>query len=414
MVRTPIEVYRGLVRTHLGDELPTHLRAVTDRFSEGTFAGQSTSGHLTRLLTLFCRFMAYLDSREVANLSDLTRAVDLLDYFASTSKWWSITRKAPGLVLRPPSHDPHEFMESLAAVQLGNETLSRIAGSTEKMSQYLEEHGIAESRTKSDLCESFASVWAVMSAIVSKSQGRTVTSENDFEVGYDVIRVLLFYSSVDDFKALTAIRTVGTNPKMHRAAGVSLAPGFERKLDSSAIARLERLHGESLSKLAGLTSGAGRSILTNSLRFLAQQLAVERAFMKVEEQSYESTIAAALVALRNVGIPSGLFQEESAVVSLFKSLKPSDDIGERIGFLMRRFEGLIADSAGSREFLLQHSRLVPQLVSLLLLLASGTKPKLEGGLQDPDLKRGLILLEQLLNDLGSVSSLSPQSEFSHR
>jgi hypothetical protein len=100
-------------------------------------------------------------------------------------------------------------------------------------------------------------------------------SEGDFEAAYDTIRILLFYVPNDDFIALTAVRRVGTNARFPQIARIPVSVGFERKLDSSVAARLERLHGENLAKVAALTSGASRAVLTNSLRFIAQLAAVE-------------------------------------------------------------------------------------------------------------------------------------------
>ncbi len=109
----------------------------------------------------------------------------------------------------------------------------------------------------------------------------------------------------------------------------------------------------------------------------------------------------AIETLQKAGVESSLFQDENAVAKLFKSLRFSDEMGERISSLTRRLEGLIIDTAGSHDFLLQYSRLVPRLVSLLLLLASGTRPLSDSPLRDVDLKKGLMSLNQMLSEQGS-------------
>jgi hypothetical protein len=108
-------------------------------------------------------------------------------------------------------------------------------------------------------------------------------------------------------------------------------------------------------------------------------------------------IEKAIDMLQRAGVESSLFQDENAVAKLFKSLRISDEMAERVSLLTRRLEGLIIDTAGSHDFLLQYSRLVPRLVSLLLLLASGTRPLSDSPLRDADLKKGLVSLNQLLS-----------------
>jgi hypothetical protein len=238
----------------------------------------------------------------------------------------------------------------------------------------------------------------MLSGFVCKSQGRTSVSEADFEAAYDMVRILLFYVPVDDYVALTAIRKVGTNQRIPQIARITVAAGFERKLDSSVAARLERLHGENLAKVAALTSGASRAVLTNSLRFVAQLAAAGKGLSGIEDRDYESMIVQAMGILQKTGVEPSLFKDESAVAKLFKSLHISDDLAERVSLLTRRLEGLIIDTAGSHDFLLQYSRLVPRLVSLLLLLASGTRPLSDAPLRDVDLKKGLVSLNQLLSE----------------
>lgn len=397
MVRTPIDVYRGLVQVRPADDIPGRISTLASRFSTDPFAGQRISDHLTRFLSLFSRLTAFLGSRTTADLDNLEMAVDLLDHFTSTSKWWIVSRKEPALIPRPPSRDPRDFMKSIADVQLSGDTSGRITSSTEKLSHFLNEHGIADGRTREALCGGFESVWTLLSGFICKSQGRVSVSEGDFEAAYDIVRVLLFYIPIDDFVALTAIRKIGTNPKLARIAGIAVAAGFEHKLDSSVAARLERLHGADLAKVGALTSGASRAVLTNSLRFLAQLVATEKGMSDIEDRDYESVIVEAVNILQKAGVESSLFQDETAVAKLFKSLRISDEVSERIGLLTRRLEGLIIDTAGSHDFLLQYSRLVPRLVSLLLLLASGTRPLSDSSLRDVDLKKGLMSLNQLLS-----------------
>lgn len=401
MVRQPIEVYRGLVEVRLADGIIGHISPLVSRFSNDIFAGQKTADHLTRFLALFSRFTAFLSSSATANLDNLEMAVDLLDYFTSTSKWWVISRKKPCIIPRPPSRDPRDFLKSIADIQLGSDASGRITTSTEKLSQFLSEHGIADGRTRQALCESFGSIWTLLSGFVCRSQGRGAISEADFEAGYDTFRVMLFYVPIEDFMALTAIRRVGTNDKLPRIARIAVAAGFERKLDSSVAARLERLHGENLAKVAVLTSGASRAVLTNSLRFIAQLATAEKGVPSIEDTEYETMIEQAIEILQKAGVDSSLFQDENAVAKLFKSLRISDEMAERISLVTRRLEGLIIDTAGSHDFLLQYSRLVPRLVSLLLLLASGTRPPSDTPLQDVDMKKGLMSLNQLLSERSS-------------
>jgi hypothetical protein len=92
LARTPVDVYQGLLRTRLEDTIPDQIDSVTTRFADTQFLGSKISIHLTRFLILFTKLVAYLESRDVATLSDVTEAIDILDYFTSTSKWWSMTR----------------------------------------------------------------------------------------------------------------------------------------------------------------------------------------------------------------------------------------------------------------------------------------------------------------------------------
>jgi hypothetical protein len=85
-------------------------------------------------------------------------------------------------------------------------------------------------------------------------------------------------------------------------------------------------------------------------------------------------------------------------VEFFQGLVLGPGTEERIQLVTRRLEGLVVDSTGNKDFLLQYARLVPRLIALLLLLASATKTSQEAPLEDIDLKRGLILLHDLISD----------------
>ncbi|MBY8997171.1 MAG: hypothetical protein KGD60_05525, partial [Candidatus Thorarchaeota archaeon] len=142
MSRTPVDVYRGLLKTRLEESIPDQIEAVTVRFTDAQFLGSKISVHLTRFLKLFTKLVAYLESRDEATLSDVTEAIDVLDYFTSTSKWWSMTRNESGLALRPPSREPRKFIKSIADLQFGPNTLQRISAASEKLIRFLEEHEV--------------------------------------------------------------------------------------------------------------------------------------------------------------------------------------------------------------------------------------------------------------------------------
>jgi hypothetical protein len=285
----------------------------------------------------------------------------------------------------------------LAAVQIGGDTSGRIAGASEKLLRFFEDHGITDAKVCEHLCERFVSSWVILSGFACKSQGRNVTTEGDFEIGYDIMRVLLFYTSLDDFKALTAIRRLATDPKIPKLAGILFTPGFERKLDSSMASRLERANEEKLAKIASSSPSASRNLLTNSLKLLAQMKAIEQGLVRIEENNYDSLILGAIEMLEQVGISQDNFRDETSVKALFLALQPDEGTDEKLALLIRRLEGLLVDSTGSRDFLLQNAKLIPRMVALLLLLAGVTKASEMAGLQDADLKRGLILFHRLLN-----------------
>lgn len=119
---------------------------------------------------------------------------------------------------------------------------------------------------------------------------------------------------------------------------------------------------------------------------------------RIDEEHYDSIIMGAIGKLERTGVSPTLLGDERAALNLFNRLRPEEGVPELLNLMIRRLEGLIVDSTGNRDFLLQYARLVPRLVALLLLLASGTKTSSEYGLQDADLKRGLILFNALLKD----------------
>ncbi len=398
LTRKPVEVYRGLLMVRFDSDAPTRMEAVIGQFSDQELAGERLSTHLTRFLGLWSRLTAYLDSREMIGLEDITVSVDVLDYFTSTTKWWTMTREKPWLIMRPPSRDPREFMKSIDSLQVDAPTLSRISGATDKLLSFLEEHNLANANARLELCATIRSAWTLLSAFMCKSQGRNITIEADFEVAYDIVRILLFYISLNDYRALTAIRTLATNPKLPAAARIGFSPGFEHQLDSSVAARLERLHGGRLAPLLLSAPGSSRTILTNSLRLLGQLQAADKGLTRIEEEHYDSIIMGAIGTLERTGVSPTLLGDERAALNLFNRLRPEEGVPELLNLMIRRLEGLIVDSTGNRDFLLQYARLVPRLVALLLLLASGTKTSSEYGLQDADLKRGLILFNALLED----------------
>jgi hypothetical protein len=333
----------------------------------------------------------------VATPSDVTEAIDVLDYFTSTSKWWTMTRKEPGLILKPPSREPRNFIKSIADLQFGSNTLQRVSSASEKLIRFLEEHDVTDPVQRKDLSESFVASWSILSAFACKGQGRNVITEADFETAYDILRILFFYVPSEDFRALTVIRRLGSHTILPRAASVTFSPGFERKLNSSVAASLEKVHGDYLAGMASATSGASRTILTNSLRFLGQLQAVKQEIERLEANHYDSTIVHALQMFEQVGVSSDFLQNESAAVELFQGLRLGNGVEERIQLLTRRLEGLVVDSTGNKDFLLQYARLVPRLIAILLLLATNTKTSSKAPLEDVDLKRGLILLHNLIS-----------------
>ncbi len=383
------------MQARIGDDAEARIGAVVGKFADYIFAGEHLSEHLTRFIKLCSKLTTYLDARYVAGLEDLTIAVDILDHITSTTKWWGLSRKESGFTLKPRLRDPREFMKSVGNLQVGSGSLNRISGAADKLSRFLDEHGDSEPAMRETLCESLVSTWVLLSAFICKNQGRNVTEEEDFEVAYDFTRILLFYTPLDDLRSLVACRLIATNQKLPRAASVGFAHGFERKLDSSMAARLERTHQEYLGQVTISASNASRAILTNSLRFLSQIKALDMGLSRIEETHYESLILASMHDLEKVGVSSDNLDNESSVVGLFHKLKSSESFDEHLAQLTRRLEGLIIDSTGNRDFLLQYSKLVPSLISLLLLLLGTTKTGTEP-LKAYDIKRGLLLLNRLL------------------
>jgi hypothetical protein len=398
LARKPIDVYQGLIKTKLSVDSVSHIESVVGRYDDHIFAGRKLSFHLRRFTEFWCRHAAFLDNRETTNLSDLTTAIDLLDYFTSTSKWWTMTREDPGLTLRLPSRDPREFIKSIPLIQMGGETLGRVAGARDRLTRFLEEHELGDDNTRAALTEHLVSIWLLLCGFSCKGQGRNISTEEDFETSYDIVRILLFYMSLNDLKALTAVRQIATDPNLPKIAVIAFSPGFERQLDSSLAASLERVHGEYLTKVATSTPGASRNILTNSLRLLGQIQAMKLGMTRIEKEDYDSIIIAAMSLLETLDVPSQMLQDESEVVNLFKNLQPGAGVDEKISLLTRRIEGLLVDSAGNRDYVLQYARMVPRIIALLLLVAAATKMQPTEPLRDQDLKRGLILLSKLFSD----------------
>ncbi|MDF1539785.1 MAG: hypothetical protein P1Q69_12865 [Candidatus Thorarchaeota archaeon] len=396
MARTPIDVYRGLTQTRLGDDIPERVNSFVGQFSDYVLAEERLSVHLSRFIALASRLLAYMNSRFVVGQDDLTIAIDLLDHVTSTTKWWVVDRKEPVLILRPRIRDPREFMRSVSKVTVGNTTYQRIRSGTAKLSRFLEEQGVAESPIREGLYESLVSTWLLLSAFICRSEGRNATSEEDFERAYDYVRIILFYVTSEDFRALVSSRRLATSPRLLQAAGVTFSPGFERSICSSVAAQLEEQHSDFLIQLAPTTPSAARSILTNSLRLLAQLQGAMNKQSRIEETDYEAFTLDSIRQLESMGISPESLDNEASVILLFKKMRPDDALNEQMASLTRRLEGYIVDAAGNRDFLLQNARLIPRIIALLLLVSAGTK-KTPGLLSDSDIKRGLILLDGLLN-----------------
>ncbi|MFW9977794.1 MAG: hypothetical protein ACFFEJ_06935 [Candidatus Thorarchaeota archaeon] len=396
MPRTPIDVYRGLTQTRIGDDIKSTINGFVMPFSEHIFADEQLSTHLSRFIGLISRLTAYLDSRYVVGRDDLTIAIDLLDQVTSTTKWWVLERRNPGLTLRPRVRDPREFMISTRNIEFSGATQSRIKGALDKLLRFLEEQNIGNTSERQNLLELLGSSWSLLSAFLSRNEGRVLTNEEDFERSYDVIRILLFYTTLEDFHALVASRGLATNPTLIKTARVSFSPGFERSIESSVAAHLEKQHEALLTRVVISKPSASRNILTNSLRFLAQLQSIEREQDRVEESDYEEFTRVSIKQLEGIGISPDSLDNEISVVKLFKKLKPEEGLNERLDLLSRRIESFLIDASGNRDFLLQNARFIPRLLSILLLIAAGTKTTSDE-LSDSDIKRGLILLRDLVS-----------------
>lgn len=397
MTRTPVDVYRALTQTRLGDDITKSITIFVSKFSDYPLADEQLTTHLSRFIGLMARLSAYLNSRYIAGRDDLTIAIDLLDQVTSTTKWWVLDRRSPGIVLRPRVRDPRDFIGSVRTVSLSGPILTRINGSTGKLERFLDEQDIKNSAQRKTLLESLDSSWTLLSAFISRYEGRTMANEEDFERAYDVMRILLFYIPLADLKALVASRIIATSPVVVKAARISLSPGFERRIETSVAAHLEKQHEEGLTQIATSKPSASRNILTNSLRILAQLQGVEKNVQRIEEDNYEAFTLASIEQLERLGLSADSLDNEASVIRLFKNLKPDEGLNEHIELLTRRLEGLIIDTSGNRDFLVQNARFIPRLLALLLLVAAGTRSS-EGLLSDSDIKRGLTLLAELFNE----------------
>ena len=392
MARTPLNVYRGLTSIHLSKDISRRITTAASKFSDFHFAGQPMTVHLSRFIALMSRLIAYLEGRSAIVAGDLPAAIDVLDYFMSTSKWWLMTREQPGFVIRPATRDSRDFLQSLAQTRIGGGTLGRINTATERLDSFLNEHAVGSDDTRSILRDSMVSAWVLLSASSCKNQGQTITTESDFEIAYDTVRVLLFYTPAIDFRALGAVRRIARSPNLIRIASVNLAAGFERQLDSSPAAIIEI---EQAPTIRGRCASIYRSILTNSLRFLVQVQASLLGADRIEAANYATIIPQSLLLLEKIGIPSTIFQDEQRIKTMFKHLPSDTNFIERLELVVQRIESLIAD-IHRRDFLLTYSRLVPRMASLLLFIATATSNS-ENTICDEDVKRGLVLLDRLLS-----------------
>ncbi len=386
MARTPLEVYRGIISILIDDHVTSRMSLITDKFSDIQFAGDKMSSHLSRFMMLICRLVSYLRSQSNADSTSLTASVDTLDYFSSTSRWWMMTREQPGFIIRPPSYDPRESIREASTVRFSGPTLSRIDSAAERIHSFLSEHDICERGNCERLRDEILSSWALLSAFSCHGHGRSVTEEADFEIAYDTMRILLFYTPTDDFLSLGALRQVCRSPVLPRIASVTLSPGFERKLESSRAAVLEStktptVRGRSLRSI--------RMVLTNSFRLLVQLRSAMAGIDRVEADEYESMMAEAMSVLESAGIKTEMFGDDRLVEQCLVRLPRESSTVERLDLLGQRIESLVAESQG-REFLLHNPRLVPRLVSLILFLAIGTTDA--GRIGDTDIKRALVLL----------------------
>jgi hypothetical protein len=381
----------------LDSGLSSNIKSFVSQFSDYTFAGHPVSAHITRFLDIISRLVAYLDSRSVAGLEDLTLAIDTLDYFSSTSKWWNIDRRTPSFLLKPPAQDPRELMASLATITVGSGTMSRITGSIERLARFLEEHNFTNQESCDVLSESLASMWVLLSAFACKGLGRTATAEGDFEIAYDVVRILLFHSTRNNYGALTAIRLLGMSDSLTKSATITLSPSFEDRLESSIAAALENVHQEKTDTPAHRLSASLRHVFTNSLRLLSQLEAFRRNINRAESSDYSLLIRGALKRLQMVNVDDSILHEEAPALAFFKYIVPSDELTQRIELMARRLEEYIVGYTGNRDFLFKYSKLVPRLLSLILLLAGGTIDRSRKIIEYNDVERAIIMLHSIFN-----------------
>ncbi|MEM2142946.1 MAG: hypothetical protein QXQ81_06810, partial [Candidatus Thorarchaeota archaeon] len=262
-------------------------------------------------------------------------------------------------------------------------------------------------REQTDLCSRIASCWLLLSGIICRHQARSSTEENDFELAYDIMRVLLFYTPRTEYCALRALRELGTNPILPRIAQVNLSPNFEKRLESSPAAVLDKYR--SLVPARGESAPAiSHGTLTNALRFMVQFQASLEGRERVEEDTYDHMIISALSMLHSVGIASEVFRDENAVSALFSRLRIIGDTLERIDNVMKRLELLLLETSGDRNFLLRYPRFVTRIMATIALIGAGTAPASSTRMEDSDLKRGIILLSRLLANRPSCPEGAPQ------
>jgi hypothetical protein len=385
------------MEAQLDSELSGHIKSFVAQFDTCTFAGHPVSAHLVRFLDVVSRLVAYLDTRSVAGLEDLTLAIDTLDYFSSTSKWWTIDRRDPSFILKPPAHDPRDFMLSLADVTVDSGTMSRVTGSIERLARFLDEHHFTNQKATDYLSEALASMWVLLSAFACKGQGRTATSEVDFELAYDTVRILLFHCKRNNFRALTSVRLLGMSNKLTAITSIGLSPAFEDRLDTSIAATLENNYHEEYDIPSHKFSPSFRHVYTNSLRILSQLAVLEQGGTRIESVDYERVIKNSLNRISMLGIDDGVLHDENLGSGLLKRITIPDELAHRIDQLAKRLEGLIVASTGNKEFLFKYSKLVPRLLSLLLLLAGGSVDKTKSTIEYDDIERALIMLHSIFS-----------------
>lgn len=397
LARKPIDVYQGLARCDLSRGASKRIESLVNRFSDCRFAGEELHTHLSRFLSLCSKLVAYLDTRDSTTISDLTQSIDVLDYFLSTNKWWRMNRTSPSFIIRPPSRDPRDFLKSLGSVKMGSSALGRIDGAAERLSRFLRQHNFPD-KDRKGLCGMVISSWAILCAASARSKGKTRVNEEDFEIAYDLVRILLFHICKEEFVALTAVRRIGTNEWLPKTAEVKISSEFEDSLESSQAARFEDKHSELLTQVSSTMPSISRNILTNSLRFLVQFDTAKQAHSRVGSNEYETSIVNAMTLLQKAGMPAEFLKNTSQFERLFNEMDFSEELGHHLSLLSRRLEGLIVDATGNREFLLEHTGLVPRLLSLVFLLSISSMRDEADTFSHSNLKLGLIAVDRLLNE----------------